>query len=428
MNSQIRRDVWTNTSPIFLWLLLEPIVGLIDSRVAGLIDLNTLSAIGIGETIYFVFIWIFVFLAYGTTPLVSSFNTKKEHNSLNFFIDFGTKAAIILGTVSFIVLFFTNEFFINLFKPTSSVSSLSSDYLVFRCLGLPFYLLNMYSTAVLRGLKYPKITLYSSLVVSVLNILFSLFFGLYLGFGAAGIGFASSLSFFVTSIYSAKILSTTRKQFENTTDIVDKRFLVNKFFNIGLFIFVRSFFLTGFMAYLRNRSSIMSMEEIALQHVLLQIWSLGYVFVDSVAIASQTLVSELVSKKENFEKSELQIHLFKITGILSTILFFLSFFIVSILVDVISGQNLSQFISRNVEVYFAISLLVGCFAFLWDGVLLGLDKSKEFSIITILSSVLGGILCNVLLTYSNTIEILWISLNFSLIIRGVLGFYFQRNS
>ena len=428
MNKVLTKDIWQNTHPILLWLLLEPIVGLIDSRVAGLIDLNTLSAIGIGETIYFVFIWIFVFLAYGTTPLVSSFNTKKEFNSLNFFIDFGTKAAIILGTVSFVVLFFTNEFFINLFKPTLSVSVLSSDYLVFRCLGLPFYLLNMYSTAVLRGLKYPKITLYSSLVVSVLNILFSLFFGLYLGFGAAGIGLASSLSFFVASIYSSKILSTKRKKFENTIDFVDKRFLVNKFFSIGLFIFVRSFFLTGFMAYLRNRSSIMSMEEIALQHVLLQIWSLGYVFVDSVAIASQTLVSELVSKKENFEKSELQLHLFKITGILSTVLFFLSFFIVSILVDVISGQNLSQFISRNVEVYFAISLLIGCFAFLWDGVLLGLDKSKEFSIITILSSILGGILCNALLTYSNTIEMLWVSLNFSLIIRCVLGFYFQRNS
>ena len=428
MNKVLTKDIWQNTHPILLWLLLEPIVGLIDSRVAGLIDLNTLSAIGIGETIYFVFIWIFVFLAYGTTPLVSSFNTKKEFNSLNFFIDFGTKAAIILGTVSFVVLFFTNEFFINLFKPTLSVSVLSSDYLVFRCLGLPFYLLNMYSTAVLRGLKYPKITLYSSLVVSVLNILFSLFFGLYLGFGAAGIGLASSLSFFVASIYSSKILSTKRKKFENTTDFFDKRFLVNKFFSIGLFIFVRSFFLTGFMAYLRNRSSIMSMEEIALQHVLLQIWSLGYVFVDSVAVASQTLVSELVSKKENFEKSELQLHLFKITGILSTGLFFLSFFIVSILVDVISGQNLSQFISRNVEVYFAISLLIGCFAFLWDGVLLGLDKSKEFSIITILSSILGGILCNALLIYTNTIEMLWVSLNFSLIIRCALGFYFQRNS
>ena len=428
MNRVVTKDIWQNTHPVLLWLLLEPIVGLIDSRVAGLIDLNTLSAIGIGETIYFVFIWIFVFLAYGTTPLVSSFNTKKEYNSLNFFIDFGTKAAIILGTVSFVVLFFSNNFFINLFKPTLSVSVLSSDYLVFRCLGLPFYLLNMYSTAVLRGLKYPKITLYSSLVVSALNILFSLFFGLYLGFGAAGIGFASSLSFLVASIYSSKILSTKRKKFENTTDFVDKRFLVNKFFSIGLFIFVRSFFLTGFMAYLRNRSSIMSMEEIALQHVLLQIWSLGYVFVDSVAIASQTLVSELVSKRENFEKSELQLHLFKITGTLSTVLFFLSFFIVSILVDTISGQNLSQFISRNLEVYFAISLLIGCFAFLWDGVLLGLGKSKEFSIITILSSILGGILCNELLTYSNTIEMLWISLNFSLIIRCVLGFYFQRNS
>ena len=58
MNRVVAKDIWQNTHPILFWLLLEPIVGLIDSRVAGLIDLNTLSAIGIGETIYFVFIWI----------------------------------------------------------------------------------------------------------------------------------------------------------------------------------------------------------------------------------------------------------------------------------------------------------------------------------------------------------------------------------
>ena len=43
----------------------------------------------------------------------------------------------------------------------------------------------------------------------------------------------------------------------------------------------------------------MSMEEIALQHILLQLWSVGYIFVDAIAIASQTLISELVSKKKN---------------------------------------------------------------------------------------------------------------------------------
>ena len=56
MISNVRKDIWINSYPIFLWLALEPIVGLIDSKIASVINLETLSAIGIGETIYFVFI------------------------------------------------------------------------------------------------------------------------------------------------------------------------------------------------------------------------------------------------------------------------------------------------------------------------------------------------------------------------------------
>ena len=56
MINSVRKDIWTNSYPVFLWLALEPIVGLVDSKIASLIDLETLSAVGIGETIYFVFI------------------------------------------------------------------------------------------------------------------------------------------------------------------------------------------------------------------------------------------------------------------------------------------------------------------------------------------------------------------------------------
>jgi hypothetical protein len=39
---------------------------------------------------------------------------------------------------------------------------------------------------------------------------------------------------------------------------------------------------------------------------LLQLWSVGYIFVDAIAIASQTLIAELISKKEKFQRSILQ--------------------------------------------------------------------------------------------------------------------------
>ena len=426
MINSARKDIWINSYPIFLWLALEPIVGLIDSKIASIINLDTLSAIGIGETIYFVFIWVFIFLAYGTTPLVSSLNTKNEVNKLKYFIKFGRNVSILLGLVSFLILYLSNDYLISTFEPTNKIRVLSSDYLIFRCLGLPFYLVNMHSTAVLRGLKIAKITFYSALIVSIFNIVFSLFFGLFLGFGAAGIGFASSLAFFCSSIYSTLVLKRHQNNFADTTEIIDKVSMRKKFFNVGVYILIRSLFLTLFMAYLRNRSSLMSMEEIALQHILLQLWSVGYIFVDAIAIASQTLISELISKKEKYQKSILQRELITVTTLISVFLSIATIIFLEDFVYLFSTSSFNSLLSTNLKYMVSASLFIGCYAFLWDGILLGLDKSKEFSLLTIISSISGFLICSYLLRFENTITTLWLSLNISLVIRAVLGYIYQK--
>ena len=426
MINNVRKDIWVNSYPIFLWLALEPIVGLIDSKIASVINLETLSAIGIGETIYFVFIWVFIFLAYGTTPLVSSLNTKKEINQLNYFIKFGRNVSVILGLGSFFILFLSSDYLISTFQPTDNIQLLSSDYLIYRCIGLPFYLVNMHSTAVLRGLKYAKITFYSALIVSISNIVFSLFFGLFLGLGAGGIGFASSLAFFCASIYSTMILKKQLNHHPSNQENIDKNTLRKKFFNVGVYILIRSLFLTIFMAYLRNRSSLMSMQEIALQHILLQLWSVGYIFVDAIAIASQTLISELVSKKEKYQKSVLQKELITVTTVISLLLALPTFLFLEYFVEIFGANNFNLYINLQLRALVALSLFIGCYAFLWDGVLLGLDRSKQFSFLTIVSSIAGFLVCAYLLKTQNTISTLWIGLNVSLVFRSLLGYVYQK--
>ena len=426
MVNTVRKDIWINSYPIFLWLALEPIVGLIDSKIASVINLDTLSAIGIGETIYFVFIWVFIFLAYGTTPLVSSLNTKNEVNKLNYFIKFGRNVSVLLGLGSFFILYLSSGYLISTFQPTENIQLLSSDYLVFRCIGLPFYLVNMHSTAVLRGLKYAKITFYSALIVSISNILFSLFFGIFLGLGAGGIGFASSLAFFCASIYSTVILKKQLNKIPPSQELIDKPSMQKKFFSVGVYILIRSLFLTLFMAYLRNRSSLMSMQEIALQHILLQLWSVGYIFVDAIAIAAQTLISELISKKEKYQKSALQKELVSVTTVISFFLAIMTFIFLENLIEIFGGDSFDLYINLQLKILVALSLFIGCYAFLWDGVLLGLDKSKEFSLLTVVSSVAGFLVCAYLLRTQNTISTLWIGLNVSLIFRSLLGYVYQK--
>ena len=420
-----KKEVWLNSYPIFLWLVSEPLVGLIDSKIASHIGIDVLSAVGIGETIYFVFIWIFIFLAYGTTPYVSSLQATKQIDKLNYFISFGRKSSLLIGIVSAGLLIFVSSQLINFFEPTPNVSSKAISYLMLRSLGLPFYLLNMHSTAVLRGMKYPKITLYSSVIVGVSNVVLSYFLGIVLNFGITGIAVSSSIAFFISSLYSTKVLIDTQTQTTNSVISEEKKEISKKFFSVGFFIFIRSMFLTLFMAYLRNRASLMSMSEIALQHVLLQLWSFGYVFVDALAIAAQTLVAEYKAKFNLYKNSKLKKYLNSLTLKIAVFLFIISFIFLENMVLLITDASLVSIIDVELKILFALSLLIGSFAFLWDGILLGLDKSRQFSTLTVISSILGFLSCAYLLIQDNSLSSLWIGLNASLLSRALLGYYHQ---
>ena len=420
-----KKEVWLNSYPIFLWLVSEPLVGLVDSKIASYIDIDVLSAVGIGETVYFVFIWIFIFLAYGTTPYVSSLQATKQIDKLNYFISFGRKSSLLIGIVSAGLLIFVSSQLINFFEPTPNVSSKAISYLMLRSLGLPFYLLNMHSTAVLRGMKYPKITLYSSVIVGVSNVVLSYFLGIVLNFGITGIAVSSSIAFFISSLYSTKVLIDTQTQTTNSVISEEKKEISKKFFSVGFFIFIRSMFLTLFMAFLRNRASLMSMSEIALQHVLLQLWSFGYVFVDALAIAAQTLVAEYKAKFNLYKNSELKKYLNSLTLKIAAFLFIISFIFLENMVLLITDVSLVSIIDVELKILFALSLLIGSFAFLWDGILLGLDKSRQFSTLTVISSIFGFLSCAYFLTQDNSLSSLWIGLNASLLSRALLGYYHQ---
>ena len=423
-----QKEIWINSYPVFIWLVLEPVVGLIDSKIASLIGITTLSSIGIAETIYFVFIWIFIFLAYGTTPFVASLKTKGEVNNLNYFIKFGRNTSLTLGIISILVLILSSNYLISIFNPTDDIFTLSKNYLVFRCIGIPFYLLNMHSTAVLRGLKVPNITFQSAAIVALLNIFFSYMFGISLNFGASGIGFASTVSFLFASLFSSYKLTRHRLKLAKSTESVEKKQLKKKFFQVGFLILIRSFFLTFFMAYLRNKASLMSMEEIALQHLLLQFWSFGYIFVDAVAIASQALVAELISKKINFQNSSLQKELIKLTSKISIFLFIFSFIFLQSFVRIFDSDNLLEYTTIEIRILFSLSLFIGSYAFLWDGVLLGLDQSKQFALITIFSSLLGFLFSSLFLSRNENLVSLWLALDLSLISRSALGYFFQKRT
>ncbi len=425
-NKVIYKDIWVNAYPIVIWLSMEPIAGLVDVSITGTIGINSLSAVGIGTTIYFVTTWLFIFLAYGTTPYVADLNINKKFSSLNYFILFGRRVSVYLGIAVFIIVWLFDSALIDLFKPTIEVKEFSTTYLIARSLGIGFFLLNMHSTAVLRGLRFPKYTTISSLISTVLNIFFSFLLGIIFNFGVLGVGLASTISFLVASIYSTYILNIKIRMLEKSHESIDKESIRRKFFNVGSRIFVRSVFLTFFMATLSNQASRLSMNDIALHHVLQQMWNISYTFVDALAISAQTLVAEYVAKNKKFIKSSLRKCFINLTFSISIILSIIFYFGIEFLSEFVSNQSFTQLNDKKLVFVFCLTIFFGYFAFLWDGILLGLDKSKEFSYITIFGSISGFAALFTLLNYEESLLNIWVALILSLIVRASFGYYYEN--
>ena len=425
MSNTRYKDIWLNSYPVFFALVLEPTVSLVDSFVGSKLGLLQLSGIGVGESIYGVLVWGFIFLAYGTTPLVSSLRSKNDFDNVIKLIEFGRKLVYFFGTFTFVVIFFYSENLISLFKPEPEVAEYARSYIIPRTFGCIFYLYILHTAAVLRGLRKASETLKSAVIAAGINIILDFIFVFIFNLGLFGIGLASTLAFFCSSIYLHVVLSREVSTFKSNQDssYIDIR---KSFFSIGSAILLRSFFLVGMMTLMKNFASRISSEAIALNHLLLYIWNIFVMTIDSVAVASQTLVAERISDGSHYWRSELSKSLIKICSILATAVYLIiSIFLVDF-VETISNTETLSLATENLRFLVAGTLLVGFFAFLWDGVLLGLGSSKHFATITILGSLVGTIL--LIYSFINDFGLpgLWFSLLASLLVRASMGYYYQK--
>ena len=85
----------------------------------------------------------------------------------------------------------------------------------------------------------------------------------------------------------------------------------------------------------------------------------------------------------------MQKELISVTTLISIFLAIATGIFLEDFIQLFATSSFDSLLSTNLKLMVAASLFIGCFAFLWDGILLGLDKSKEFSLLTVISSISG---------------------------------------
>lgn len=292
--------------PAIAGLSTQMVVSLVDSAMVGRLDEATyaLAAMGIGVLATWALISFFSSLATGIHVIVARRFGERNYVECGNTLNNSLLIAVLLGTiVAFIGVLFAFPI-ASFFATDDTVAQYASEYIFYRFLGIPLFLISVSYRGFYFGISKTKIFMLSGIVTNLLNIIFNYIFiyGTF-GFprmGLAGAGLGSTLAtsfdlFFYTFII---LLPSYRNRFRNFSYLKFDWEVIKAIFRISLPVsFQNVFILIGFLSFVAITGIIGITEQAATQAVISTLF-ISFLPCFGFGVAIQTLVGNNLGAKK----------------------------------------------------------------------------------------------------------------------------------
>jgi len=306
--------------PAIAGLATQMVVSLVDTAMVGRLENAeyNLAAMGIGVFATWAVVSLFSSLSTGTHVLIARKFGEKDDNGCGEILNTALILTFFIGSVvAFVVVAFSHDI-ADFFAADDTVGRLAGDYLYYRFMGIPFFLLTVSYRGFFFGIGKTKIFMYSGVLANFLNIIFNYLF-IYGGFGIEGMGLAGAglgstvaticdaIFYFLVSLlplYKHKF-----RYFNNFKFVKDYAFRIVK---ISLPVSLQNIFiLVGFLSFIAITGLIGTLEQAA-SNVVFSALLISLLPCFGFGIAVQTLVGNTIgsgdiklAKHYGFETSKI---------------------------------------------------------------------------------------------------------------------------
>jgi putative MATE family efflux protein len=192
--------------PAAATLIADPLLGIVDTAVVGRIGSVELGALGLAVGLLASVSWVFNFLVYGTTAVVSRAVGAGDGLLAGRRIVHAAQVAVLVGIIVAVVLITLADSVVELTGAASSLRSPAADYLRIRAVGVPFLLLSYVGHGAHRGLSDTRAPLAFVVVANVVNALLDVVLVLVLDFGLAGAAWATvAAEVIVVALFATRV-------------------------------------------------------------------------------------------------------------------------------------------------------------------------------------------------------------------------------
>ncbi len=297
--------------PAIAGLSSQMVVSLVDTAMVGRLDEATyaLAAMGIGVLATWALISFFSSLATGIHVIVARRYGQADYISCGITLNNSILIAMVIGIiVAAVGVFFANPI-AHLFATDPVVGDYASDYIFYRFLGIPFFLISVSYRGFFFGISKTKIFMISGVITNLLNVIFNyiLIYGEFgfprMGLAGAGLGSTFATVFDPMFYLFIILLPSYRKRFQNFKNLKIDKNIISAIFKISLPVsFQNVFILIGFLSFIAIIGLIGTVEQAATQAIISTLF-ISFLPCFGFGIAVQTLVgNNLGAGKYNLAK------------------------------------------------------------------------------------------------------------------------------
>lgn len=369
------------TIPNIITNITVPLLGIVDTAIVGHISVGGkqaeyIGAIAIGTMIFNVIYWLFGFLRMGTSGFTAvSYGAGDKTEQ----IDILTRSCFIAiaGALSLIILQKPIGFIAKtLIDGDENIKRLALQYFYIRIWAAPATL-GMYSLkGWFIGMQDSKTPMWIAIFINLVNIVFDLLFVMRFNMTIDGVAYATLIAQYSGLLVTLTIFFVKYfKKYNISFSRALKKEPMTKFFKVNGDIFLRTICIIAVTSYFTIASSKMPSPLLAVNTLIMQLFTLFSYFMDGFAYAAESLCGRFSGANEikNLRRTIKLLILWGVGMALLCVLVY-GFFAK----DILSLLTNNKEVIRVAQKYLFWTMLIpitGFLAFLYDGILIGMIKS-----------------------------------------------------
>ncbi|MEL7166315.1 MAG: MATE family efflux transporter [Pseudomonadota bacterium] len=406
--------------PIVLSNATVPLMGAVDVGVVGQLgEAAPIGAVAMGAIILSTVYWIFGFLRMGTVGLVGQAAGAGDSAEVSAWL---TRALLVAGGGGLALIALQYFIFLAAFalSPASAeVETLTRDYLAIRIWTAPAAIAVYALTGWLVAMERTGGVFWTQLVMNGLNIALSVVFVLGLGWGVAGVALATAIAEIVGAALG---LWLCRDAFANPAwrhwPRIFERAKLIRMALLNTDILLRSAMLMIIFSSFVFLGARFGDVTLAANEVLIQFMYITAYGMDGFAFAAETLIARAYGRHapDRVRRSAL---LTSIWGLVVCVVFACFFWLFGPwLIDLMAKDAQVQDVARQYLPWMVAAPLIGCAAWMLDGIFIGAARGRDMRNMMALSFVIYWLSVLTLLPVWGN-HGLWAALIISFFARGV---------